>query len=204
MKEIQSCLEKRDHKLLREINGKQSQLLSKLLECVGPAEECLNTLSSIDLSEEAARDVKDLMSVYQDLKEALEVYGLGSVNITIDPLEQKGFEYQSGVSFTFFSKNARGELGRGGQYVVEFGKESQEKAIGFTLYMDSIRRILKTPEAEKRISVVKDESWSVIQGLQSDGWSVIRGTEIFCSHKFENGKIVEITNTDTNVRRKVG
>ena len=43
------------------------------------------------------------------------------LKVTVDPVENRGFEYHTGISFTFFAGSAAacgsgGELGRGGRY----------------------------------------------------------------------------------------
>lgn len=199
---VEACLEKREYKPLEAMSDSSADFLVKLMKCVGPAEGALEKLSQVSFNDETKKDIQDLVSVYQDLKEALEVYGLGSINITIDPLERKGFEYQSGVSFTLFSKNARGELGRGGQYIVEFGDDEKEQAIGFTLYMDTIRRVLQMPELSQTISVSQDESWRSVSKLQSEGWSVVRGAQEFCSHIYKDQKAVPLE--ENHKKRKTG
>ncbi len=65
--------------------------------------------------------------------------GLDGVNVTVDPLETKGFQYHKGIAFTIFAKNVNGELGRGGAYALG----SDHLACGFTLYMDTVRQARK-------------------------------------------------------------
>src|SRR3546814_7965599 len=54
------------------------------------------------------------------------------------PGEFRGFEYHTGIAFSLFARNVRGELGRGGRYTTPAG----EPATGFTLYLDSVMRAL--------------------------------------------------------------
>src|SRR5260221_635843 len=69
--------------------------------------------------------------------------------ITIDPVENRGFEYHTGVSFTFFARSVRGELGRGGRY--RTGNGGGEPATGFTLYTDTVLRAAPKPETPSRL-----------------------------------------------------
>ena len=39
-----------------------------------------------------------------------------SIKISIDPLENRGFNYHTGLSFTIFSENLKGEIAKGGRY----------------------------------------------------------------------------------------
>ena len=68
------------------------------------------------------------------------------LTLTIDPVEHRGFEYQTGISFIFFARGVRGELGRGGRYEsgsptpqrgLEGGATESESSTGFSLFMDS-------------------------------------------------------------------
>ena len=43
------------------------------------------------------------------------------ISITIDPVENRGFEYHTGVTFVLFARGVRGELGRGGRYLAGGG-----------------------------------------------------------------------------------
>src|SRR5262249_56658853 len=63
---------------------------------------------------------------------------LPSLTITVDPVENRGLEYHTGVSFTFYARGVRGELGRGGRYCT--GNGEGKPATGLTLYTDTILR----------------------------------------------------------------
>ena len=53
--------------------------------------------------------------------------------LMLDPLERRGFQYQTGLSFSLFAPGLRGEIGRGGHYRI-----GEEWAVGASLYVDSI------------------------------------------------------------------
>ncbi len=77
------------------------------------------------------------------------------LKVTVDPVENRGFEYHTGISFTFFARLCRdlgpvGELGRGGRY--DAGDlAAPEPATGFTLYTDTILRTLPKTAAPRRL-----------------------------------------------------
>ena len=97
----------------------------------GDADKAIAALKDLGLSEAALKDVERLEYILksQSLQE------LNDVSFTVDPLENKGFEYHKGIAFTIFAKNVNGELGRGGAYALG----SEPLACGFTLYMDTVR-----------------------------------------------------------------
>lgn len=160
-------IEKRDRDAIAAMDTRLSKLVVSLMEQAD--------LSKIDLPHKAKADVEKLLSVAKDLREALDVYGLHDVQITIDPLERRGFEYQTGISFTLFAKGATGELGRGGRYDVDGrGIRAAETATGFTLYMDTIMKVVPQPKAAPLQTVDSNASWKDIKYLQDQGVKVSR------------------------------
>lgn len=164
----------RDRDALEKSGDRAASWLARLAGCSGAADKALTALKSLDLPDAARRDVAALGEVYDILKDGMGVYGLTAVQVTIDPLEQRGFEYQTGVSFTLFAKNIRGELGRGGRYSLG-GVAQGESASGFTLYMDTVLRALPKGGAAKEKKVPAGSDWKTIRDLQAEGWTVSRG-----------------------------
>ena len=93
---------------------------------------------------------------------------------TIDPVETRGYEYHTGVTFTFFATGVSGEIGRGGRYLVGTSSDTNgpETATGISLFIDSILRAL--PEPTKQDRVLVPASMSKIAGqLRRDNWIVV-------------------------------
>ncbi len=170
--EIENLLQKRDRDGLEALNNKISKPLTSLLDCSGLAEQAIADLKKAKLPKEAKATIKSLDEVYQGLKEALKVYGMNNVNITIDLIERRGFAYQSGISFTIFAPQVRGELGRGGRY--RLSKNTEEQATGFTLYMDSVRQAVNMDDTQERRAVDAETSLDEIKKLQDQGIAVSR------------------------------
>ena len=59
------------------------------------------------------------------------------LRLTVDPVEFRGFRYETGVSVTIFAPGRHEELGRGGRYICG----DTEPATGMTLYPDAILRV---------------------------------------------------------------
>lgn len=162
-------LEKRDHDALAAIDDQAAKIIARIMEIIGPADDVLARLAALNLPGKAGEDVALLAEAANDLQEALGVYALDAVTVTIDPLETRGFEYQTGVSFTLFARGARGELGRGGRY-----NTGGESATGFTFYMDTILRNAPVVGARGVQSVDERAAWSDIKKIQDSGVSVRR------------------------------
>lgn len=187
---LDESLTRRDRDALEGSKNKAAKLLAELLDCSGEAQSAIAKLRKVKLPKEAKQDVESLDKVYAELTKAMEVYGLEGIKLTIDPVERRGFEYQTGVSFTLFAAGVRGELGRGGRYNVRNGGADSESATGFTLYMDSVRRALPEQPDRDSVAVPSNARWDDIKALQDEGWSVSRGgDEKTHTHIYSNGKI---------------
>lgn len=194
---IQKAVAQRDRDALAKIEIPQARKIVLSMEASGAYERALEILSDIKLDAEITQDIVDLADICKGIKNALADLSIDDVSMTIDVLEQVGFEYHKAMGFTLFSKNVHGELGRGGCYDVRFGqKGAGETAKGFTLYMDTIRKACNIPAEKKKVSVSLGEDWSVIDALQKQGWIVVRcgndGLSSPCTHKYENGTIIEV------------
>src|SRR5206468_6148895 len=112
----------------------------------------LDALERLELPDRARAERMRLADVLDGLSAAAP-----DLKVTVDPVENRGFEYHTGISFTFFARigpelGPLGELGRGGRY--EAGLPSApEPATGFTLYTDTILRTLPPPPPRRRVLV---------------------------------------------------
>jgi ATP phosphoribosyltransferase regulatory subunit len=165
---LYALIEKRDRDAVAAVSGEAARTIAALMDAEGSAEKAVPVMAALSVPGKAGAGIKRLLAVAGELKEALAVYGLTNVQITIDPLEWRGFEYQTGVSFTLFSKGARGELGRGGRYDVIAGKEP-ETATGFTLYMDTVLQVASAPPETRVEEVSAGTDWREIRNLQARG-----------------------------------
>lgn len=164
---LDDLIEKRDRDAIAAHGSNAARTIAALLD--------QKDLSRIDLPSKAKADIDKLLGVAKELRSALNTYGLQEVQITIDPLERRGFEYQTGLSFTLFAKGASGELGRGGRYDVDGrGLHAPETATGFTLYMDTIMSVAPPAPQAKAQRVDAGASWKDVKYLQDQGIRVSR------------------------------
>jgi ATP phosphoribosyltransferase regulatory subunit len=123
------------------------------------------------------------------------------VGLTIDPIEGRGFEYHTGVGFTLFARQVRGELGRGGRY--QAGPEQNEASTGVTLYMDAILPAVPAPPPRKRLYLPAGTPVDVGRSARADGWVTIAGLDpleavdetakrLNCHAIFRGGRIIEL------------
>lgn len=193
---VRKALDHKDAAALRKTGGPAAALLTALLDATGTAKESLARLAALDLPKPAAAERTRLSAVVALLRRAAPTLG-----ITIDPIENRGFEYHNGVSFTVFVPAVRGELGRGGRYCTDNG--NGEDATGFTLYADTVLQALPEPPAPRRIYVPFDSDGTVAKQLRAEGWITIAGLgsvesardeakRLNCNHLLDGGKIVAL------------
>jgi len=194
---VRRALDHKDATALRKAAGATAALLGELLKAAGAAEKSLTKLSTLDLPKAAATERARLGDVIARVKRA----DPGLV-MTVDPVENRGFEYHTGVSFTVFVKSVRGELGRGGRY--RTGDGGGEDATGFTLYTDTILQALPAPPTPRRIYVPFDAESAAAKRLRAEGWITVAGLatvrdprdeakRLNCGHLLDGGKIVALT-----------
>ncbi len=146
--------------------GPHGALFAGLLAAGGPARRALQRLARLDLPAEAARERDRLAEVVE-----LVLAAAPELTVTVDPVEHRGFEYHSGISFTLFARRVRGELGRGGRYLTAAG----ESSTGFTLYMDTLLRALPAPATERRLYLPAGTAGSEGRALRDEGWITVAG-----------------------------
>jgi len=172
------ALDHKDSTAVRATGGPAAGLLEQLIRISGPAETTLPALAALELPATAEADRARLLQVGGIL--AAEAPNL---LVTVDLVEWRGFEYQTGVSFTLFARGVRGELGRGGRYRVAFPRRSTvaEPGTGFTLYTDTLLRAVQhgpAPEAAPhRVFLPHGTAAERAERLREAGFITIRGLE---------------------------
>lgn len=155
--------------------------IAGLLNAAGKASHVLSAMDGLGLPDRLDADRNRLRHVVEHLQTCFD-----DLLITVDLLERRGFEYQSGLSFTLFAKGIRGELGRGGRYrtattganMVQAplpganGSAVGEPAVGFTLFADTLLRAVPEFEADRRLYLPRSHRAEAAR-LRADGWVVI-------------------------------
>jgi ATP phosphoribosyltransferase regulatory subunit len=170
MEQVRHALDHKDAAAVAALGGAAAALLGELLASAGPTKRALPVLERLALPEDAAAERERLAAVVERVAAAMP-----DLRITIDPVENRGFEYHSGLSFTFFAGGTRGELGRGGRYIA--GNGVPEPATGFTLYTDTILRAAPASAWPHRILVPQGTDAAAARKLRADGWITVAALE---------------------------
>jgi ATP phosphoribosyltransferase regulatory subunit len=193
---VRRALDHKDAAAVAAVGGRAATLLGKLLDGAGAAKKALAILTALDLPSEAVIERTRLIAVVERLGRVAP-----DLVLTIDPVENRGFEYHTGVSFTFFAKGVRGELGRGGRY--RTGNGTGEAATGVTLYTDTVLRAVPMETPSPRLYLPADSDPMVARRLRRDGWTTVAGLapvadaeaearRLGCGHRLEGEKIVAL------------
>ena len=189
------ALDRKDAAAVAALGGQAASMLGGLLTAAGPMEEGLVALQVVDLPPSARAECERLEMVARQVGESVP-----TLTLTIDPAENRGFEYHTGLSFTLFAKGVRGSLGRGGRYVAGAGSEP---AIGFTLFLDSIARAVSPVENDERVFLPHGTPVALGRGLRDEGWTTVAGLapsaeaaddalRMNCTHVLVDGQPVAI------------
>jgi len=125
-----------------------------------------------------------------------------TLRLTVDPVEFRGFRYETGVSVTIYAPGRHEELGRGGRYVCG----EAEPATGLTLFPDAVLRAAPPRAARQRLYVPlgadQDEAarmrhlgYATIAALAAEDDPVAEARRLSCSHILRNGSAVPLTGT---------
>ena len=169
---LRAALDHKDAAAVAHLAGAAGALLAQLVAAAGPAAATRAALDRLDLPGRAQQERARLNAVLDGLAAAMP-----ALKVTVDPAENRGFEYHTGISFTFFARGDPalgpfGELGRGGRY--EAGDPAApEPATGFTLYTDAILRTLPPSPARRRLLVPPEAGRARAAALRDEGWSTV-------------------------------
>jgi ATP phosphoribosyltransferase regulatory subunit len=168
---LREALDHKDAAEVASLSGEAGALLSRLVAMAGLAASARTALDGLKLPPRASDERDRLGAVLDGLAAAMP-----GLTVTIDPVENRGFEYHSGISFAFFARVGRergplGELGRGGRYFAG-APVAPEPATGFTLYTDMILRTLPEAGTTRRV-LVPHGAEAAAAALRAEGWITI-------------------------------
>ncbi len=186
-----------------ELGGK-SGAFGALLLAAGTAASAFAQIETLDLPQPARDEAARLATVGSELLAALP-----DVNFTVDPVENRGLEYHTGVCFTIFRSGVRGELGLGGRYRAGRAGDARppEPATGFTLYLDPILRALPQAQSPAAIYLPYGTPRETAARLRAEGRRTVTGLapepnadiaaeaqRLGCSEVWQDGQLVLILN----------
>ena len=158
LKRILKILDKGNHKYLKD-----------LFECTGIYNIKKNKLDNLGIDKNTSNEISNIKNIVKNFS-----YKNNDISFFIDLCEIDDKNYHSGVRFTFFSHNVRGEIAKGGRYFVKKFNNNNKVATGFTCYMDSILRASSAKLTQKKILIPFDLSHTQVNKLLKKGYSVFK------------------------------
>ena len=142
-----------------------------LIAATGPFDEAMQRMREFDDEGLLASRLDGIAAIAENIK--------GKANLTLDPTERHGFEYQNWFGFTLFAEGFVGAMGRGGSYAIDRLDGTSEAAVGFSLYPGPLtgegsetkdRRICFLPLGHdaNRAAELRTEGWRTVAALSSD------------------------------------
>ena len=122
--------------------------------------------------------------------------------IIIDFTEIDNKNYHNGIKFTFFAKDVRGEVASGGRYKIK-RNTTEESAVGFTCFMDTVLRASSFESSKKKILIpfetddnirikLRKQKYIVYSFLGNSSDIRLSAKNNLCTHIYENNKIKKI------------
>ena len=122
--------------------------------------------------------------------------------ITIDFTEIDNKNYHNGIKFTFFATDVRGEVASGGRYKIK-RNTTEESAVGFTCFMDTVLRASSFENSKKKILIPFDTDDNIRIKLRKEKYIIysflgdnsdirLFAKNNLCTHIFENKKIKKL------------
>lgn len=178
---------------------KGAELFVGLLRAAGPAGRGIAQLTGLKLPAAGAAEAARLAEVVK-LVHAADP----DLPLTVDPVEYRGLEYQTGVSFSVFALKGRQELARGGRYSAGYPEDGvSEPATGFTVYMDAVLAASDAAPQQPRLYLPLGIAWRDAEPWQAKGYAVVRAVvavaepraearRLNCSHALIDGAAVPL------------
>ncbi|WP_428539255.1 ATP phosphoribosyltransferase regulatory subunit [Rhodopila sp.] len=186
---LSKALDRKDAAAVTRHGGRLAPVLTDLLLAAGPADRALAALADAKLANLAGNLAERAAETVAAIRA-----GAPTLRLTVDPVEFRGFRYETGVSVTVYAPGRHEELGRGGRYVCG----DAEPATGLTLYPDAILRVAPSRQARPRVFVPFGADRRVLAALRGDGFATVaslapvaddtaEATRLGCSHILRAG-----------------
>jgi ATP phosphoribosyltransferase regulatory subunit len=158
------ALDRKDAAAVKDHGGALAPVLIDLLLAAGAADKALAALNAANLCNGAGALAARLTQVVAAIRGSAP-----DIRLTVDPVEFRGFRYETGVSVTVYAPGRHEELGRGGRYL----SGDAEPATGLTLYPDAMLRIAPPRAPRPRVYVPLGAPTADVAALRAQGFATV-------------------------------
>jgi ATP phosphoribosyltransferase regulatory subunit len=188
------ALDRKDVASVRAHGGVLAPVLSALLLAAGPADAALAALAAAALPDAVRPLTERLAATVAAIRERAP-----DLRLTLDPVEFRGFRYETGVCVTVYAANLARELGRGGRYLCA----DVEPATGLTLYPDTILRAAPPPVARNLLfvpagedpldaAILRGQGFATVAALSDAADHAAEARRLLCTHILRGGEAVAL------------
>ncbi|MDI2113259.1 ATP phosphoribosyltransferase regulatory subunit [Commensalibacter nepenthis] len=165
---LMRALDRKDVAAVQQYGGNLASVLITMLQAAGPADRAIEMLKGLDLPSDSQQLLDRLFTVVQ----AVKVHN-PELQLTIDPVEFRGWNYHTGLCFSVYMNGISGEVGRGGRYLSNNG----EPACGLTLRPDLLLPLINDDDCFQRERVFVPFGYTIeeVRRLRQDGYILIMG-----------------------------
>jgi ATP phosphoribosyltransferase regulatory subunit len=191
---VARALDRKDAAAVKRHGGPLAGLLGELLLAAGPADRALAALGAAKLPPAGAALAERLAEAVAAIRARAP-----ALRLTVDPVEFRGYRYETGVSVTIYAPGRHEELGWGGRYVCG----ETEPATGLTLYPDALLRAAPKRAAKPRVFVPEGADPTQAAALRASGFATVAGLGVAadpvvearrleCAFVLQNGEAVAL------------
>ncbi|WP_323794620.1 ATP phosphoribosyltransferase regulatory subunit [Nisaea sp.] len=196
LRSLRMAIDRKHTAEVRRLAGDLAPVLTQLMDAAGSWQDALGEMLDIELPEAARAAIDRVAAIARSVAEIEP-----DLAMTIDPVENRGFEYYTGFGFSLFARGVRGELGRGGRYQVDGGDGIG--STGFTLYMETVLQALPDPTRPERLYLpsgtavdqaraLREQGWITIAALDKDPDPALEASRLGCTHILKDGAPVAL------------
>ncbi|MCQ2965719.1 MAG: ATP phosphoribosyltransferase regulatory subunit [Alphaproteobacteria bacterium] len=173
---------------------KARPFFQQLFDAYGDYERVLCILKGLNINDEAVAEFHRLRDVCALLKN-----NMPDLSINVDALECNVFEYYRGIVFSIYSQVNQVELAKGGRYIASLPGSRIDPAVGVTLVMENLLKIINKNDNSKRLYVPKEVGFEETIQLRKQGYTVVCGfsenikeeaCRLACQFIYENGNVI--------------
>ena len=147
--------------------------IKDIFSCTGDYRDKKNNLDSLIIDDITFNEINNIKKIVRGFSKKNK-----KVKFFLDLCEVDDKNYHSGVRYTFFANNVRGEVAKGGRYIIK-SKNFENKATGFTCYMDTILRASSSVLIQKKILIPFETSETKIKNLLNKGYTITKNLSNF-------------------------
>ncbi|MBC6497978.1 MAG: ATP phosphoribosyltransferase regulatory subunit [Alphaproteobacteria bacterium GM7ARS4] len=194
--DMRKALNNKDETFIKtSLHDDAAHIFIALIRCAGKSKDAIEQIRHMTLPPSCQPPCHAFLATAQRIDDDIHIRD--DVTLILDPLENRGFAYHSGITFSYFARDARYELGRGGRYIVDDDDmtlqrhphhknavprqktpliarhKNREQAVGLTLFLDSIMRVVPSATTAKKVYALENNSRDTIARWRQQGVIVI-------------------------------